>query len=134
MHDSPETKAILRRMEEVRCDLDEGAQEIVASARDLGEWRYYVKNYPWICVGTACAVGYVIVPRRRLGWRTVNQALAESGQRLTMSRSLSPSGIRNSVLSFAMNLLGRRALEYAARQANLLLAPQSVESPSKDQR
>jgi hypothetical protein len=35
MQDSPETKAILRRMEEVRCDLDEGAQEIAESARDM---------------------------------------------------------------------------------------------------
>ena len=57
MQDSPETQAILRRMEEVRCDLDEGAQEIAESAHDLIEWRHYVKNYPWICVGAACTIG-----------------------------------------------------------------------------
>jgi hypothetical protein len=36
MHESLETQTILQRMEEVRCDLDEGVQEIVEGARDMG--------------------------------------------------------------------------------------------------
>lgn len=71
MQDSQETQAILRRMEEVRCDLDEGAKEIAESARDMGEWRHYVKNYPWVSVGVACVIGYAVIPRHRLGYREV---------------------------------------------------------------
>ena len=67
MHNSPETQAIRQRMEEVRCDLDEDVQEIVEGARDMGEWRSYVRTYPWVCLGAALAVGYLIVPRRLLG-------------------------------------------------------------------
>ncbi len=37
LHDSFETKAIRRRMEEVRGDLDEDVQKIVDGARDMGQ-------------------------------------------------------------------------------------------------
>ncbi len=136
MQDLPETQEILRRMEEVRCDLDEGAQEIAESASDLVEWRHYVKNYPWICVGAACAIGYAIVPRRRVGLRKVNRTLAELADHsrlLTQSRSPSTSGVRSAVLMFAGNLLWRSALSYATRKANQYFAAQSVTSPSEDQ-
>ena len=67
LHNSPETEAIRQRMEEVRCDLDEDVQEIVEGARDMGDWRSYVRTYPWICLGAALAVGYLIVPGRTWG-------------------------------------------------------------------
>jgi hypothetical protein len=133
MQNSPETQAILRRMEEVRCDLDEGAQEIAESAHDLVEWRYYVKNYPWICAGVACAIGYVIVPRRRLGVGKVNKTLAEHDRLLKKSHSPSTSGVRSAVLMFAGNLLWRSALSFATRKVSQHFAEQSVTPPPEDQ-
>src|SRR5688572_27063119 len=62
MHNSPETEAIRQQMELVRCDLDEDVQGIVEGARDMGDWRYYVKTYPWLCLGGAVVAGYLIVP------------------------------------------------------------------------
>lgn len=133
MQNSPETQAILRRMQEVRCDLDEGAQEIAESAHDLVEWRYYVKNYPWICAGIACAIGYVIVPRRRLGVGKVNQTLAEHSRLLEKSHSPSKSGVRGAVLLFAGNLLWRTALSYASRTASQYFTSPSDTPPPEDQ-
>jgi hypothetical protein len=136
MQDSLETKAILRRMKELRCDLDEGAQEIAESARDMGEWRSYVKNYPWICMGVACYIGYVIVPRRRLGVSRVNRSLdqlTDHSRQETKSDSPSNSGIRGALLMFAGNLLARTAMSYATRQANQYFAAKSVTSPPDDQ-
>ncbi len=133
MQDSPETKAILRRMEEVRCDLDEGAREIAESAHDLVEWRHYVKNYPWICVGAACAIGYAIVPQRRVSFGKVNRTLADHSRLLTKSHASSTSSVRSAVLMFAGNLLWRSALSYATRKANQYFAGQSVTLPSEAQ-
>jgi hypothetical protein len=130
-YDSPETKAILRRMEEVRCNLDEGAQEIAESARDLTEWRHYVKRYPLTCLGTACAIGYAIVPRRRLELQKVNQTLgelADQSRLLKTSQSPPTASLRTSVLMFAGNLLWRSALSYAARQATQYFSEKSVAS------
>jgi ElaB/YqjD/DUF883 family membrane-anchored ribosome-binding protein len=136
MQDSKKTRAILRRMEEVRCDLDEGAQEIAESARDMGEWRYYVRNYPWVSVGAACVIGYTIIPRRRLGYREVNRTLDELvdySRLLTQEHPTSTTGVRNSVLMFAGNLLWRSALSFATRQAVQYFATQSAKLPSEEQ-
>ena len=37
---------------------------MVASARSMVDWKHYVKTYPWVCLGTAAALGFLIVPKR----------------------------------------------------------------------
>jgi hypothetical protein len=37
----------------------------VEGAEEVTDWRRYIRMYPWAAVGTAAAVGYLIVPRRR---------------------------------------------------------------------
>lgn len=136
IQDSPDTIAILRRMKEVRCDLSDGAQEIAESARDMGEWRHYVRNYPWIVLGTACAIGYVIVPRRRLKVRKVNRTLNEltdHSRLMKKSDSPSTSGVGKAVLMFAAQLLWRSALSRATREANQYFAAKSGTTLPKDQ-
>ena len=136
LQDSPETQAILRRMEEVRCDLDEVAQEIAESARDLGDWHHYVRNYPWVSVGVACTIGYVIVPRRREGFHAVNRSLDElvdHSRLLAKSHPPSKSGVRSSMFMFAGNLLWRSVLSFATRKAIQHFAAPSVKLPSEHQ-
>ncbi len=135
MQDSPETEAILRRMVEVRRDLDEGVQEIVESARDLGEWSHYVKSYPWICMGIACVIGYVIVPQRRSKVQTGNQTLDDlvRDQPLTNTHLPAVSGIGSAVRMFASNMVWRSLLSLATQQANQYFAARSGKSPPEDQ-
>ena len=38
---------------------------MVASAREMTDWTWYVRNYPLVCVGAAAAIGYLLVPSRR---------------------------------------------------------------------
>jgi len=56
--------SIRQRMREVRCELGEDVEEFVESARTITDWHYYVERYPWVCIGAALALGYVVVPRR----------------------------------------------------------------------
>ena len=37
----------------IRRELNEDMQQVVRSARTLADWRYYIRNYPWACVGVA---------------------------------------------------------------------------------
>jgi len=125
MLDSAETKAILRRMAEVRCDLDEGAQEIAESARDLGDWQHYVKSYPWLSLGAACLIGYMMVPRRRVEVPAFNDSLPESidqDRPLPDTRPSWTSGIRNAARTQVGNLLWRSALSLAEQQLNQYFA------------
>lgn len=55
---------IQRQMRQVRSELREDVQEIVANARVMADWHYYVQTYPWLCVGAAVAAGYLLVPSK----------------------------------------------------------------------
>jgi hypothetical protein len=56
---------IARRMEDVRREVSDDVRGIVETAKTLSDWRYYVKNHPWACVGLAVGLGFVIAPRKR---------------------------------------------------------------------
>jgi len=55
---------IRRKMAKIRRELHEDVRGVVASAEAVTDWHRYIRNYPWIALGVATAVGYVIVPRR----------------------------------------------------------------------
>ncbi len=55
---------IRRTMAMIRRELNADVDQVEKSARTLLDWRYYVNNYPWACVGVAAAVGYLAVPRK----------------------------------------------------------------------
>jgi len=61
-HDRAEQ--IRRSMKEIRRDLDDDVHHVKQSANTLTNWRYYIKNHPWACVGVATAIGYFVVPRK----------------------------------------------------------------------
>jgi len=122
VHDSPATDAILQRMEEVRCDVDEDVQEIVEGARDMGKWRYYVRTYPWFCLGAALAVGYVIVPRRA----GETQSDTHKPDELAKPNSPPKSNALGILLPFVGNLVMRGVAAYVGQQAGKLFASETI--------
>jgi hypothetical protein len=56
---------IRRQMAQIRRELHEDVKEVVEGAEAVTDWRRYIRMYPWAAVGTAVAVGYLIVPKRR---------------------------------------------------------------------
>jgi hypothetical protein len=133
VHDSPATQAILRRMEEVRCDVDEDVQEIVEGARDMGKWRYYVRTYPWICLGAALAVGYLIVPRRAFAMQPDTQKPEEPSRLLETPNSPPKANARGVLLPFVGNLVMRGVAAYVGQQASKLFASETITPPRVDQ-
>jgi hypothetical protein len=122
---SVEASAILQRMEEVRCELDEDVQDIVEDARDLGDWRSYVKRHPWICLGAAFAAGYFVVPPRAPKLPPDVQTASDSANQGSPTRSyLSAAGdARGMLLSFVGNLVMRQLASFAMQQAEKFLVP-----------
>ena len=94
MHYSQEANAIRKRMEEVRCDLDQDVQGIVEGARDMRDWRSYVRTYPWVCAGAALAVGYLLVPSRHAAMQPNAETIAElvEQSRLATTPLVTPLG------------------------------------------
>jgi hypothetical protein len=60
----PAADEIERQMRDLRSELREDVQDIVENARVMTDWQYYVRSYPWLCLGAAAALGYVLVPVR----------------------------------------------------------------------
>ncbi len=76
-------------MEEVRRDLDEDVQDTVEGVRELGDWRSYVKAYPWCFLGAAFATGYLMTRRLRLQSQPIVESNDERGNAPNMD-SLQP--------------------------------------------
>ncbi len=134
--DSPVRTAIRRRMEEVRCDLDQDVQEIVEDARDLRDWRTYVRSYPWACVGVTLAVGYLIVPRRRRMSQPTAEMLAELAKQSRIAAMTDlPTKANGSghVLAFVGDLALRGIASYIGQQAGKYLAPHVANSQQDEQ-
>lgn len=51
-------------MQQVRAEMREDVRVMVDSARELTDWTWYVRTYPWLCLGAAAAAGYFIIPTR----------------------------------------------------------------------
>jgi hypothetical protein len=136
-HVSDETKVIRQRMEVVRRDLDQDVQEIVEGARDLRDWRSYVKSYPWVCAGAALAVGYLIVPRHRVVMQPDAETLAElvKQSHLATTPRLTPIGMaRGLLLRGVGNLLMQSVTSYVQLRAGNLFDPPAASTPQDDQR
>lgn len=60
MSDADKIKEIQQRMKHVRREL---GNDIVSSARDITNWRSFIRAKPWLCVAAAVAVGYALAPK-----------------------------------------------------------------------
>jgi len=135
-HHSSESEAIRQRMEEVRCNLDEGVQDIVEKARDLRDWRSYVKRYPWVCVGVALTAGYLVVRRLPVAKPPSSLTQAEMANQSSLpptSSSTVCGTVRGRLLSFAGDLVIREVSSFVAKQVSQFMAAHSENSSQEGQ-
>jgi hypothetical protein len=64
MSATPSAEDLQRQMQQVRVEMREDVQVMVANAREMTDWTWYVRTYPWVCVGAAAAIGFLVVPSR----------------------------------------------------------------------
>lgn len=64
MTDPPLDDNVRVRMQGIRCEIDQDLEDVSASAHRMVDWKHYVRTYPWACLGTVAALGFLIVPKR----------------------------------------------------------------------
>lgn len=64
MSDSEERERIHNEMARLRDELHDDVEQVTRGTRMMADWRFYVRRYPWACVGAAVAVGFLVVPKR----------------------------------------------------------------------
>lgn len=134
MDNSPESRVIRQRMEEVRGDLDVGFQGMVKDAHDIGDWTYYVKTYPWTVLSVSFVAGYFIMSRLGFGMKQNHSTANVPGAPNTSPAPPSPakSDVTGKVLGFAGKLVMRGLTAYAAQHVDRLFPARDAGSASKD--
>jgi hypothetical protein len=73
---------IRAQMRVIRRDLRANVQGIVVNANQLFDWKNYVRSFPWLTLGAAALVGYLLVPRRKYATLAIPKKTQESIENL----------------------------------------------------
>jgi hypothetical protein len=131
---SDEAERIRREMQNVRQEMGHDVHAVVERAKELSDWRYYVRRHPWMCAGSALALGFLAMPSR--GTRT----LAPDVQRLisqlnkhgltVAATKAAPGGLLGQALAIAGPIVLRNAASLLARRLNGVEARQAPDASS----
>lgn len=118
--------AIQSQMREIRREMKDDVQGLVENARQMGDWKYYVRSYPWACLGLALAAGYFIVPPKLQVIQPDPKALVElaKARQISVNAEIQPKhsgGIANRLLNMAAGMMIQGGLAVLSGQFNRLL-------------
>src|SRR5262249_7369598 len=89
----------------------------------MTDWTIYVKAYPWLCLGAAFALGFVVVPSRSVIVKPDAEGLMELARRnkLVVKMQDSPpqkkrGGLLNELLSLAAATLLQSGMKVVTTQ------------------
>lgn len=126
MAETDDADEIRRQMEQIRCDLSQSVETLVESAREMTDWRYYVRQYPWAGVAAAAVVGYVIVPQRMPAYTSDTAAMERlmKRHRLMVAEPVKKGGLAGAVFGMISSLAMRGLMAYVGQQASRMFNPQ----------
>ena len=125
-------ETIRLEMASVRETLDDNVSEIVTNARNLADWRYYVKAAPWGAIGVAVAAGYFIVPRRIQIVQPDADEIAKLAKRHQIvvehkaKAEAKQGGPAQLVMTMLANAMLRAATAYVSQQAGKVFGEQTA--------
>jgi hypothetical protein len=111
-------------MQQLRCEIDGDVEDMAASARSMVDWKHYVKTYPWVFLGAAVALGFLIVPKRSRVIRPGLAALTEparTGHLVVKPASAATHGLIDALLATVANIAVQRATAYLGQSMGRLL-------------
>jgi hypothetical protein len=122
-----EITEIQRQMAQIRRELHEDVRGAVEGAQSLTDWRSPVRSHPWLALGAAATLGYVIVPRRRREPAPAVFAVAPAAAAVSEATP-APRKKRWGILGSAVGLLApiavRAAQNYAIQYLEQWIAAQ----------
>jgi hypothetical protein len=118
MSDSDSADRIRQQMRNIRREMGADVKDIVHSAQQLSDWRYYVRKFPWLCMGSAFALGLFLAPNRRKAGSVEWEKLAAQVQKarladLGVTGSMS-QGLVRKLLAAAGPIVARGAVNMLA--------------------
>ncbi len=124
MTDPPLDENLRARMQGIRSEIDQGLEDVSATAHRMVDWKHYVKTYPWVCLGTAAALGYLIVPKRSTTRYVDLAALtkaAGTGHPFVESTPPAPRGMLRTLLATVASMAVHRGIGFLAQNSARVL-------------
>ena len=138
MNDAPLADAVRARMQLIRHEIDQDVEDMVVSARSMVDWKHYVRTYPWVCLGTAAMLGFLVVPRRSTAVRVLAglAELAKTNHPVVKPAPVATRGLVDALVATVTNIAIREATAYLGRSAARLLgtATGTATSPAASRR
>jgi len=124
MNDPLLKNSVRARMQGIRCEIDHDLEDVSASARSMVDWKHYVKTYPWVCLGSAAALGFLIASKRSAAIHaTLATATgpAETGPPAVNPAPAAARGVVDGLVAAVVGIAVREAVTYLAQNAERLL-------------
>ena len=113
-----ESSDLRERMARIRDGIPEDVDQIVEQARELADWRNFVKQHPWITLSAAAMVGFMAVPSKVNIIRPDANALAKLAKRDKLVVRHEPKITRQAgIVSPMVNLIGTAILRSVVANA-----------------
>jgi hypothetical protein len=121
MTQTPSAEELRQQMAQVRRDMNLNYGEVVDHAREMADWRYYVRSYPWAALGVALAAGYLVVPNRTEIISPNAEELLKLAKKNKLVVEPKPtaepkSSVGGAVFTMLANLLVRGLISYAGQK------------------
>jgi hypothetical protein len=119
-------------MQQLRCEIDGDVEDMAASARNVADWKHYVKTYPWVCLGTAAALGFLIVPKRSKVMHPDLASLTErakTGHLVAAPAPTATRGLVDALLATAASIAVSKTIGFLGQSVASLLGTVEDASP-----
>jgi hypothetical protein len=138
MPNTASAEEIREQMAQVRRELNINYGGVVENARNMADWRYYVRNYPWATLGAAVAIGYLVVPNR------VQMITPDAKELLKLARKqklvVEPkpqaepkSTVGGQVFNMLASMLTRGLIAYAGQKLGKTAGHKTAEAQDREQ-
>ncbi|MCA9152923.1 MAG: hypothetical protein KDA92_26655 [Planctomycetales bacterium] len=115
--------AIRHNMCVVRDQLSDEVDDAIQQAKDVVDWRNYVREHPLLTFGVASAVGFLLVPKRRQNITVLQADGADVRRALKEQRDADKPTLASMAVSALSALAFRKAMAIAQAKAETWLIP-----------
>jgi hypothetical protein len=122
---------IRRQMQITRQRVGVEVGEVVDGARQLADWRFYPRQFPWLTLGAAALAGFAIIPSRA---ETIERVVPDAKALAKLVKEhqivLDPggkkakqAGVLGAILAAGGSALARLAINYATQEVGRRFRP-----------
>jgi hypothetical protein len=135
----PSPTEVRQRMARLRADLHRSAEGLKHDVRTLTDWRYHVRQHPWLVFGASGLVAFLAVPRRTqpVSLDAASVACLTERRRLAVQSKRAARGGKSlfgSLVTMAGHALLRSGLAYLGQHAGQLIGSTVASRSMADRR